>query len=116
MEHQDWNTVVFNKKKPMQKETTHKKSVHHSTVSSIANKPAWKIEQQIDNCEGKPIQYVTREDARKIIDGRVAMKLSQKDLANRLNMSVKEIQEIEACKSVENKAKLSKIKRILNIM
>jgi len=113
-EHQDWNTVVL-KKKLAQPEKALVNKTSHATVSSATNKPAWKIEQQVDGESGKPIVYVSREDAQKIIGGRVGKKMTQKDLANRLNMQVKDIQDIETCKAVENKAVLAKIKRFLQV-
>jgi ribosome-binding protein aMBF1 (putative translation factor) len=112
--HQDWETVVLRKSKPVQKETVNKNDAK-ITVSQIVNKPAWKIEQQVDGDSGKPLQFVSKEDARKIVDGRVGLKLSQKDLACKLNMPLKDIQDIESCKAVENKLVLAKIKRALNI-
>ena len=114
MQHQDWNTVILKAKKPPTETTTVcKQSV--CSISSATNKPAWKIEQQVDGDSGKPINYVSRDDSKMIIAGRVAKKLSQKDLAARLNMQLKDLQDIESCKAVENKSVLAKIKRFLEI-
>ena len=111
-QHQDWNQVVF--KKP--KVELHDKALKTpETVSKTSSKPAWKIEKQVDSEEGKPITYVTKLDADLIIKGRIEAKLTQKQLAQRLNMQEKDIKDIETCKAVENKAILSKIKRMLNI-
>jgi ribosome-binding protein aMBF1 (putative translation factor) len=117
MSHQDWEPVVFKKKNTeVQKEAQRRQSAQaaSATVSKTANKPAWKIEKQVDG-DGPPVTYVSKDDANKIVQGRVAMKLSQKDLAQRLNMQFKDIQDIENGKAVENKAVLSKIKRFLHI-
>jgi putative transcription factor len=112
--HQDWEKVVIGKKKT--ETTTEKKPQVQNAITSIAtNKPAWKIEQQVDSDVGKPINYVSKNISKSIIQARVALKLSQKDLAQRLNMQVKDIHEIESGKAVENKATLSKIKRFLKI-
>lgn len=117
LHHQDWETVTLKKKLPEAEKTiVHKTDAgQHATVSSTTNKPAWKIEQQVDGESGKPIVYVSRFDAQQIIGGRVAKKMTQKDLANRLNMQLKDIQDIESCKAVENKAILAKIKRFLGV-
>lgn len=115
LNHQDWQTVVLNKKKDTNIEVTNYDKTRGVTVSSVANKPAWKLEQQVDSDVGKPLNFVSTSDANKIIQGRVAMKLSQKDLATRLNMQLKVIQDIESRKAVENKAVLSKIKRFLHV-
>lgn len=113
--HQDWNTVVFNKKK--QDTQIKQRSVHGgATVSTVANKPAWKIEQQVDSDMGKPVQYVSKKDATEIIQKRVTCKLSQSQLATKLNLSCDVIKDIESCKAVENKSVLSRIKRELDRM
>ena len=113
---QDWTEVVLKKKPdPKKIETQVKSSQNVASVSQATNKPSWKIEKQIDGDSGKPLNFVSKEDAKQIIQGRVAMKLSQADLAKRLNMPLAAIQEIESCKAVENKLTLSKIKRFLKI-
>lgn len=110
--HQDWTTVVLKPKKtPTETQPVCKQGT--CSISAATNKPAWKIEQQVDGDSGKPINFVSREDAKLIVSGRVAKKLSQKDLAARLNMQLKDLQDIESCKAVENKAVISKIKRFL---
>lgn len=115
MNSQDWNVITFRKKSNIQKEMISKTNIIPTSTSSVTNKPMWKIEQQIDNPEGKPLQYISKTDIQVIIKSRVAMKLTQKDLACRLNMQTKEIQDIESGKALENKLVLSKIKKILNI-
>lgn len=120
--HQDWEPVVI-KKNPAKTTSASSSAVARSRVqnnnastSSINNKPAWKIEQQVDGDVGKPMTLVSKEDGAKITRGRVAMKLSQKDLAMKLNLPAKTIQDIENGKAVENKALLSKIRKMLNII
>lgn len=112
--HQDWQTVVFRKSSPDQKKEVVIKPTA-ATISSATNKPAWKIEQQVDSETSKPITYVSKADAAAIVAGRVLLKMTQKDLANRLCMQEKDIKDIESCKAVENKTILSKIKKLLNI-
>jgi ribosome-binding protein aMBF1 (putative translation factor) len=114
-DNQDWNVVILRKSEKNTSIEQKSKQTPVATSTTIANKPAWKIEQQIDSDVGKPLQYVSREDAHKIIQGRVQKKLSQKDLATRLNMQVKDIADIETCKAIENKLILSKIKKFLTI-
>lgn len=115
MEHQDWNVVTFNKKNNVEKNIQFKKKfVNNATINSTTNRPAWKIEKQIDSDNiGSLMQYVSKEDANIIIQGRILMKLSQKDLAYKLNMPIKNIQDIESLKAIENKLTLSKIKKFL---
>lgn len=114
--HQDWTPVVLKKKTSTPEIKVVNKNDKQQSISSVTNKPAWKIEKQIDGTDsGKPLNYVSRDNAQKVIAGRVAMKLTQKDLATKLNMQVKEIQDIENCKAIENKLVLAKIKRVLQL-
>jgi ribosome-binding protein aMBF1 (putative translation factor) len=108
MQGQDWNQVVFHKNKP-------RPNVDRpSTMSEATGKPVWKVEKAIENGEN-PIKYVSNDDAKKIIQGRVAAKLTQKQLAMKVNMQEKDIKEIESSKAVENKQVLSRIFRVLGI-
>ena len=115
--HQDWKEVVF--KKPAVKLSGGSGSGSGKapeTQSTSSSKPAWKIERDVDAVDaGKPLAFVSKEDAQRIVAGRVAKKLCQKDLAMRLNMQPKDIQDIENGKAVENKQVISRIKRFLGV-
>lgn len=115
--HQDWSQVVLKKKdlSQPQKVAASKDIQATATTSSVSNKPAWKIEKEVDSDVGKPVKYVSIDDATKIINGRISKKLSQQALATALNMKLRDIQEIETRKAVENKAVIAKIKRFLQI-
>ena len=115
IEHQDWETVFIRNKKKAENNDERKKQFGNigPTMSAVTNKPAWKIEKQIE--DGKTVSQVSKDDSQKILQGRLAMKLTQKELAQRLNMQFKDIQEIETGKAIENKAVLSKIKRYLHV-
>lgn len=127
--HQDWDTVVLNKTKPQSQRATntdgkgvpsgsHMGNINkqkQSQLQAASSRPAWKIEQKADDPDQKPVDYVSKDLAKAIVSARVAMKLKQKDLAVKMNMSEREIHDIEAGKAVENKAVLAKIKRFLNI-
>lgn len=126
-DHQDWQPVVFKKKPVPVREVVPKtastatnigqrahvnNAVHSSHNTDI---PAWKIEKQVDGDLGPAVKYVSKEMAQAIIKGRVAMKLNQAQLAQKLSIPEKDIKDIETGKAVENKALLGKIKRFLNI-
>lgn len=113
MDHQDWTPVVLRAKKSPPTTTVSPRTT--ATISSTTSKPVWKIEKQVDSDQGKPLNLVSSDVAKAIIGGRIAMKLTQKYLAQRLNLPEKEIKEIEAGKAVENKAVIAKIKRLLGI-
>ena len=115
--HQDWRTVLLKAGsggtpsggtlRPASR------SQAPATMSSATGTPAWKVEQRADADDGKPISLVSREDARHITNRRIALKMSQRDLALRINVDVKEVQAIEACRAVENRALLAKIRKAL---
>jgi ribosome-binding protein aMBF1 (putative translation factor) len=111
MDHQDWTTVVLRPKKSLPPPSTTRKA----TTLTPSQKPAWKIEQQVDADGGKPLTMVSSETAKAIVGGRVARKLTRQQLATRLNLQEREIADIETCKAVENKALIAKIKRFLQI-
>lgn len=115
--HQDWKTVLLKPKKHDGEKSIVRRneSVGLTTVSSVTGKPAWKIEEQVDSDVGKPVKYVSKEDASAIVKGRVERKMTQKDLAQKLNMSVKDIADIESGKAIENKQVIGRIKRILGL-
>ena len=133
-QHQDWETVVIrNKNAALQKERETKglhafanstlntaaqnaNKAKQQALQSASSKPAWKIEQRVDDPDAaKPIDYVSKEVSRAIIQGRVNLKLSQKDLAQKAHMMEAEIKKIENGTAVENRAVIAKLKRILQI-
>ena len=115
MIHQDWTTVVLKRPRPDSQQQREVQAKYKPSVSG-SGKPAWKVEQQVDSDTGKPINLVPVETAKDIVRGRVAAKLTQKQLAQRLiNISEKDINEIESGKAIENKAVLAKIKRFLGL-
>lgn len=111
--HQDWDVVTLRAKVAERPPSAYQ---HQSaTQSTTSSKPAWKIEKQVDDeTSKKAIEYTSREDAKSIVDRRMALRLSQRDLAMRVNVDVKEIQAIESCRAVENRNLLAKIRRVLH--
>lgn len=69
-EHQDWNTVTFNKPKP--KSTPTIIPVNHTQP---------KVRLDADGQEISNIKYVTKDMAKIITESRTSQKLTQKDLA-----------------------------------
>ena len=104
MEHQDWETIVL-KKPPDQK----------------------KIQQQISKAGPKPTPGVNYDEEgvappkiptnlkKAIQQGRLAKRMSQKDLANKLNVSLNDIVNYENGKAVPNNQFISRIEKVLNV-
>ena len=109
-QHQDWTTVVLNKKPPSNDKQTSVKS-STQTISTTTNKPAWKIEQQVDSDKGKPVNYISKQDADMLKNMRFSLKKTQAELAVLLNMKLKDIQDIESYKAIENKGVIATMKR-----
>lgn len=112
--HQDWKVVVFKKSTPHKEQSKSKEASDarriaqaNQTMSSTANRPAWKIEQMA--LEGERLPRVSKDDAQKITALRVKHKLTRAQLAQRVNMKENYISDIETCKAVENKQHIAKI-------
>lgn len=111
--HQDWKEVIM--KRPREESATTPVAKGPAPTTAVGGKPAWKVEQQVDSDKGKPLNYVSADTARSIVGGRTAAKLTQKQLAQRLNVPEKDIKDIEAGKALENRALLARIRRALNM-
>ena len=107
MSHQDWNTVTFNKPKPVATAT--------STSTVPINHTQAKIRLDAEGNEISNIKYVTKEMAKIITESRTSQKLTQKDLATKCNMDSKIINEIERGGCVYVADHVNKIARALNV-
>lgn len=91
---QDWTPVVLNttgvKKRQINKET--EKNI---SKQSAADANAKKVDQAT---EAGQITLLPRDISIQLVAGRVAKKMSQKELATQLNIPVKTIQDIESHK------------------
>ena len=99
MEHQDWNQVVWNKKK--------KPSYNH-------NPPGTAKFRALDGDEPPAPKKIDHSTRIAIQRARIENKLSQKQLANKLNIQEKIISEYESGKAIPNKQIINKINRLLN--
>lgn len=125
--HQDWTPVVLRKPKSgngsgsggnSSKATTKQQPI---SFAKNSNMPASKLERMVDDPDGKtPLKYQTSDSAKEIRTKRMELKMTQHQLACKLNMDVSIIQSIESAssnnKTVNNNANLSKIRNYLNKM
>ena len=111
MEHQDWNTIYTRASKHIDKKEKKEKEKNTKTQQfSKINK----IEKKIE--EGNLKHDKTPADLGKLIQQRrLSQNMTQKDLAQKINVPVKTINELELGKAKHNPQVVSKIKRILNI-
>jgi putative transcription factor len=109
MSHQDWTPVVFNKKKSHENE---KEKTPASSSSSLSNVGVYKAASDDDV---KKTKYVSKPTSQAIMSARSEKKLTQKELAQKCNMDVSIINEIERGTCVYNPAHVNKIQSILGV-
>jgi ribosome-binding protein aMBF1 (putative translation factor) len=116
--HQDWETVVFRKPSVETTAVAKARLPHQNgsqTLSSTTSHPAWKIEKMVDSDTGKPLDRVTKEEGVAIMQARLLAKMTQVQLAAKLNVHAKDLQEIESGKALRNSELLARIRRALGL-
>ena len=106
LDHQDWKDIVVRKK--YEKTITNAKKVDNATQKLIS------VEKKADNDILKH-DKITLELRQNIQKGRGSKGLTQKQLANNINMPLQKIQEIESGKAIYNGKDINRIKRFLKI-
>lgn len=106
LDHQDWKDIVV-RKKPV-KNASNTKKVDNATQKLLS------VEKKADNDELKH-DKITLELRQNIQKGRSSKGLTQKQLANSINMPLQKIQEIESGKAIYNGKDINRIKRFLKI-
>jgi putative transcription factor len=114
MSHQDWTPVVFKKKtddnkKGCEKEKTTSSS---SSSSSLSNVGVYKAASDDDV---KKTKYVSKNTSQAIMSARTEKKMTQKELAQKCNMDVSIINEIERGACVYNASHVNKIQSVLGV-
>jgi len=109
MDHQDWKPVyVYLDKKS-------KDAEKNKNISKKSPNKEQKMEEKIENCEKLKVKVTPVEIGRDIQKKRTELKLTQKDLAQKVNVTPKVILEIEAGKAKHNPQLIVKIKRFLKL-
>lgn len=109
LQHQDWTPVIIRTKN---NEST--KGEHSSKNLSEGQQRETKLLKKADNDELKH-DKITKELRILIQQGRGKQKWTQKDLANKCNLPISVINEIETGKAIYNPQHINKIKRVLKI-
>ena len=105
LDHQDWKTIVV--KKPKENKNS-KKKTSNDTLKKIS------IEKKADN-DDLHHKQLNLELRQSIMKARVAKSLTQKQLANSVNLSQQIISDIESGKAIYNNLHINKIKRFLKL-
>lgn len=112
MSHQDWTPVVFNKKSN-DKDKNEKKTIpSSSSSSSLSNVGIYKAASDDDV---KKTKYVSKNTSQAIMSARSEKKMTQKELAQKCNMDVSIINEIERGTCVYNASHVNKIQSVLGV-
>jgi len=108
MSHQDWTPVVFNKNSDDNKKGCGEKE----KSSSLSNVGVYKAASDDDV---KKTKYVLKTTSQAIMSARSEKKMTQKELAQKCNMDVSIINEIERGACVYNAAHINKIQSVLGV-
>ena len=105
-DHQDWKTIVV--KKPKENIDNSKKKPSNTVLKNIS------LEKKADS-DDLHHKQLTLELRQSIMKGRSAKSLTQKQLANAINLPIQIISDIESGKAIYNAGHINKIKRHLKI-
>jgi|TARA_B110000208_G_C11795290_1_gene439303 ribosome-binding protein aMBF1 (putative translation factor) len=105
LDHQDWKKIILKKTKPKNKE--------QATITKVLD-PNIKLEKKIEVGTMEHTK-ITIELRTKIQQGRSSKNLTQKQLANAVNLPVSVISEIESGRAIYNHVHINKIKRFLKV-
>jgi len=103
MEHQDWNTVVLRKKSSFEHKTPHHSAGH-------------KTFKRLDSDDVEAPKTLGLSAGKQIQQARVAKKMSQKQLAQKINVKVQLITDYEVGTAIPSRAILNKLNRCLDIV
>mgnify|MGYP001374793857 FL=1 len=109
LDHQDWKQVTIRSTQSINQEK--KQSI--KKISQEKQKDI-KLHKQVEEDNLKHAK-ITQELRTNIIQGRASKKWKQKDLAQKCNLPVSVINEIESGKAIYNPQQINKIKRILKL-
>jgi ribosome-binding protein aMBF1 (putative translation factor) len=108
---QDWTPVVFNKKKSADA-NTNTNTRNQPTTSSLANVGIYKAASDDD---AKKTKYVSKLTSDAVRTARCGKSLTQKELAQKCNMDVAIIAELERGGGVYNPAHVNKLQSVLGV-
>ena len=111
LDHQDWKQVVINPKK-------NTSAKHGGTKpTKVLSQTQQRETSLLKKAENDDLKHtkITNELRTKIIQARASQKWKQKDLAQKCNLPISVINEIESGKAIYNPQHINKIKKILKI-
>lgn len=118
MSHQDWKEVTFKKDLSKDKQHISQQQRRGNTVSKKkmqGSEDAAKMRSLENETETFKLKKIDAKLSKQIQQARCGLGLSQKDLANKVNLPVKTIVEYENGKAIPDNKVLNKLKRTLKI-
>lgn len=112
MQGQDWTPFVIKNKNADNKAKAFREGRTEAIKKISLDHKSRKLEQED---EVKPIEKVSRDISVLVQQGRMEKKLTQKELAQKLNIKPEIIRDIEAGKLANDKQIISKLQRILGV-
>ena len=121
-EHQDWNNVVFKKKQSTtltnedirrSNYKTKQRVVNNNSKNSVNGQKLYNLDNETESFE---VKKVSLSLSRQIQQARLSNKITQKELAQRINVSNKIINDYESGKAIPDNAVKMKIQRALGIV
>lgn len=115
MSHQDWTPVVFgsnkshDNKKGCEKEKATSSSLSSSSLSNVG------VYKAASDDDVKKTKYVSKTTSQAIMSARTEKKMTQKELAQKCNMDVSIINEIERGTCVYNATHVNKIQSVMGV-
>ena len=114
--HQDWDTVTFKKRDPRSSKEAKARGAGVNKTRVINKNKSYKNETDMRKVENEDIKIskIDIKMSKMIQKARFDSKISQKELANKLNLQLSVIQNYETGKIIPNKNLLFKMGKILN--
>ena len=115
MNHQDWKPVILRKTNTQLKK---EEKVKKTTVLNPKGPNSKKTDinaKKLDSDEIQPIKFIPKETAKNIQQARIAKKITQQELANRLNVKKTIINDLESGKMILDKSFINKVEKKLGI-
>ena len=106
MSHQDWKPVILSK------DTKKKKKEIQTKISKRGPSKLTKIDNETENFK---IEKVSLKFKKELQKARLAKKMTQKELATKLNVPPKVINEYEAGKAIPNVQLILKMDKVLGV-
>ncbi len=115
--HQDWQTVVFKKKKPRTVKEAKKRGYTVKTQKKKPNNKSNGDNQYLKKLEEEKVvlKKISLETRKAIQQGRAVKKLTQLQLARAIHLPVSIVKNYELGKAIPNNHILNKMSRVLGI-